>query len=262
MRTLVVKLGGHALDRLDVDAPVLGDLASDVAALRDEGTNVVVVHGGGPQIATLLASMSMSSSFVEGLRVTDDATMEVVATALAFVNLRIVATLNAAGLKAVGLSGADAGMLHATALGEPWGRAATKPVVDPTLVRDLLGRGYTPVLSSVGLDDGGGLLNCNADTMAGALAAALETELVLLSDVEQVRADPDDESSVVASLTRREVNALLESGAAREGMRPKLAAALDALEGGAPRVRLTNGRRAHALAQLLSGALASTEVTA
>ena len=262
MKTVVVKLGGHALDRLDVDAPVLGDLASDVAALRIEGTSVVVVHGGGPQIAALLTSLAMPSSFVEGLRVTDDATMEVVATALSFVNLRIVATLNAVGLRAVGLSGADAGMLHATALGEPWGRAATAPVVDPTLVRDLLHLGYTPVFSSVGLDEHGGLLNCNADTMAGAMAAALETELVLLSDVDQVRADPDDESSVIEALTRSEVHAMLENGSAREGMRPKLTAALDALEGGAPRVRLANGRRAHALSQLLSGALAATEVTA
>jgi len=262
MKTVVVKLGGHALDHLDVEALVLTDLASDVAALRLEGIKVVVVHGGGPQIAALLSSLSMPSSFVEGLRVTDDTTMDVVATALSFVNLRIVAALNTAGLKAVGLSGADAGMLHATALGEPWGRAATKPVVDPTLVRDLLGLGYTPVLSSVGLDERGGLLNCNADTMAGAMAAALETELVLLSDVDQVRANPDDESSVIEALTRNEAIAMLENGAAREGMRPKLTAALDALDGGAPRVRLTNGRRAHALAQLLSGNLASTEVTA
>ncbi|HVB18696.1 MAG TPA: acetylglutamate kinase [Acidimicrobiales bacterium] len=262
MKTLVVKLGGHALDHLEVGAPVLADLASDVAALRVEGTSVVVVHGGGPQIGALLSSLAMPSSFVEGLRVTDDATMEVVATALSFVNLRIVATLNTAGLKSVGLSGADAGMLYATALGDPWGRAATKPVVDPTLVRDLLHLGYTPVLSSVGLDEDGGLLNCNADTMAGAMAAALGTELVLLSDVDQVRANPDDESSVIESLTRSEANAMLENGTAREGMRPKLTAALDALDGGASRVRLANGRRAHALAQLLSGVLASTEVTA
>lgn len=261
MTTLVVKLGGHALERLDVNAPVLCDLASDVAALAERGTKVVLVHGGGPQIAELLGELSLESQFVDGLRVTNERTMDVVAMALSHVNVQIVATLNAHALRTVGLTGADATLLRARALGTPWGRAAVEPVIDATIVRDLLALGYTPVISSVGVDKEGALVNCNADTMAGALAAALETELVLLSDVDQVRQNPDDASSVVASVSRGEVVAMLERGVAREGMRPKLTAALDALNGGAPRVRLANGRREHALAQLLSGALASTEVT-
>ncbi len=261
MTTLVVKLGGHALERLDVDAPVLRDLASDLVALASAGTHVVLVHGGGPQISELLSALSMESNFIDGLRVTDERTMGVVAMALAHVNVQIVATLNAGELRAVGLTGVDATLLRARALGAAWGRAAVEPAIDATLVRDLVGLGYTPVVSSVGVDAEGNLVNCNADTLAGALAAALGTELVLLSDVDQVRHDPDDATSVLSSMSKREVLELLDRGAAREGMRPKLTAALDALNGGAPRVRLANGRRAHALAQLLAGALASTEVT-
>ncbi|MDE3044475.1 MAG: acetylglutamate kinase [Acidobacteriota bacterium] len=262
MNTLVVKLGGHALDRLDVDAPVLSDFASDVGHLRDEGVHVVVVHGGGPQIAALLERLALPSTFIDGLRVTDDATMEAVAMALSMVNLQIVATLNARGVAAVGLSGADAGLLHATPLGESWGRAAGEPRIETAVVASLLREGFTPVVSSVGVDGAGGLVNCNADTMAGALAGALGTELILLSDVDQVRADPDAADSALTSITRDQVIELLASGSARDGMRPKLTAALDALDGGAPRVRLANGRRSHALSQLLRGALASTEVTA
>lgn len=261
MTMLVVKLGGHALERLDVDAPVLTDLASDVATLAQRGIRVVLVHGGGPQISELLGALSIESSFVDGLRVTDERTMGAVAMALAHVNVQIVATLNARALRAVGLSGVDATLLRARALGAAWGRAAVEPIIDAALVNDLVSLGYTPVVSSVGVDADGRLVNCNADTLAGALAAALGTELVLLSDVDQVRQDPDDASSVLSSVSKREVVELLERGAAREGMRPKLTAALDALNGGAPRVRLANGRREHALAQLLSGALASTEVT-
>ncbi|MDE3222286.1 MAG: acetylglutamate kinase [Acidobacteriota bacterium] len=262
MNTLVVKLGGHALDRLDVDAPVLVDFANDVGHLRDEGAHVVVVHGGGPQIAALLERLALPSTFIDGLRVTDDATMEAVAMALSMVNLQIVATLNARGVAAVGLSGADAGLLRATPLGESWGRAAGDPRIETAVVTSLLREGFTPVVSSVGVDGAGKLVNCNADTMAGALAGALGTELILLSDVDQVRADPDAADSALTSITRDQVIELLASGSARDGMRPKLTAALDALDGGAPRVRLANGRRSHALSQLLTGALASTEVTA
>ncbi|HEY7932019.1 MAG TPA: acetylglutamate kinase [Acidimicrobiales bacterium] len=262
MNTLVVKLGGHALDRLDVDAPVLNDFASDLGRLRADGIHVVVVHGGGPQIAALLDRLGLASTFVDGLRVTDGVTMDAVAMALSMVNLQIVATLNARGIAAVGLSGADAGLLHATPLGETWGRAASAPRIDVAILASLLREGFTPVVSSVGVDADGGLVNCNADTMAGALAGALATELILLSDVDQVRADPDVAESVLSSMTRDQVVELLASGAARDGMRPKLTAALDALDGGASRVRLANGRRSHALSQLLTGALASTEVTA
>jgi acetylglutamate kinase len=261
MSGYVVKVGGHALDSLSVSSRVLVALASDVAALRDESTNVVIVHGGGPQIATLLDDVGLSSRFHEGLRITDEATMQYVAMALSQVNLHLVAALNQAGLASVGLSGADASTLRASALGAPWGRVGTSPKVDTDLIDTLWGTGVTPVMSSIAVDESGELVNCNADAAAGALAGALNAQLlVLLSDVDQLRADPLDEGTALSFATASEVRQLLEVGSAREGMRPKMIAALDALEGGARRVVMANGSRPHALRDALAGVIPTTEV--
>lgn len=263
MTRYVVKLGGHALDALEPSSPVLVALAQDLAALADRGVEVAVVHGGGPQIAALLAALGVESVFHEGLRVTDAATMEYVAMALGQVNVRLVAALNHAGLVSVGLSGADATTLRSVALGGPWGRAGATPLVATTLLEALWRDGVTPVISSVAVDGAGELVNCNADTAAGALAAALDAEaLVLLSDVDQLRSDPGDAATSLAQVSAQEVRHLLETGAARDGMRPKLVAALDALAGGARRVLLANGTRPHALAATLDGERATTEVLA
>lgn len=256
----VVKLGGHALDSLSPTSPVLVALASDVAQLH---SNAVVVHGGGPQIASLLESVGQTSSFHEGLRVTDEVTMDYVAMALALVNTHLVAALGQSGLRCVGVSGVDGATFRAHAVGEPWGRIATSPKVDPDMVGALWARGFTPVLSPIAVDDDGELVNCNADAAAGALAGALDAEvLVLLSDVDQLRRDPDDASSALARVEANDVREMLRSGAAREGMRPKMTAALDALEAGARRVLLANGTRPHALRDALAGVIPTTEVLA
>jgi acetylglutamate kinase len=262
MINYVVKLGGHALDTLGVGSGVLTALASDVAALRGKGTNVVIVHGGGPQIAALLDAVGLKSHFHQGLRVTDEATMEYVAMALSQVNLHLVAALNQAGLACVGLSGADVSTFSATALGAPWGRVGTSPKVDAGLIETLWGVGVTPVTSSIAVDEGGELVNCNADAAAGALAGALNAQsLVLLSDVDQLRRDPLDDRTSISSVSGSDVRGLLETGNAREGMRPKMLAALDALESGARRVVMANGSRPHALRDALAGTIPTTEVT-
>jgi acetylglutamate kinase len=257
----VVKVGGHALDTLRPDSDVLVALASDVAALRDDSTHVVIVHGGGPQIQSLLDAVGLESRFHEGLRVTDEATMEIVAMALAQVNLHLVAALNKAGLASVGLSGADESLLTATALGPPWGRAASLPTVKSHVIETLWASGVTPVVSSVVTDEHGELVNCNADAASGALAGALHAEaLVLLSDVDQLRRDPFDEGTSVERVTRDDVLKMIEDGSILEGMRPKMTAALDALEGGARRVLMANGTTPHALRDVLSGSSKRTEV--
>ncbi|HEY5111870.1 MAG TPA: acetylglutamate kinase [Acidimicrobiales bacterium] len=262
MTSYVIKIGGHALDSLTPHSPVLNALASDVAALRDESTNVVIVHGGGPQIASLLDAVGVVSLFHEGLRVTNAETMEYVAMALSQVNLHVVAALNQAGLKSAGLSGVDGSMLTATALGAPWFRAGASPKVDVTLIEALWMDGVTPVMSSIAVDESGELLNCNADAAAGALAGALGARaLVLLSDVDQLRADPLDASTALASVRAAEVRRLIDDGSAREGMRPKMMAALEALEHGAQRVVLANGTKPHALRDALNGSTVTTEVT-
>ncbi len=261
MKRLVVKLGGHALDSLGSHSTVLVDLAHDVEQLGANGTNVAIVHGGGPQIKDLLDRVGVESHFHEGLRITSELTMGYVAMALSHVNLRITAALNKAGLSAVGLSGADATLLCAASLGEPWDRAGGQPKVQTEIITSLWANGVTPVLSSIAIDEHGELLNLNADTAAGALAGALGADaLVLLSDVDQLRSDPDDPSTALTNVTSAQVRGLIASGAAREGMRPKMVAALDALAGGAQRIIVANGTRPHALRDAIAGSIPTTEV--
>lgn len=261
MKRLVVKIGGHALESLEPTSAVLGQLAEDVAQLKRDGFDVALVHGGGPQIDELLETAKIESRFHEGLRITDTVTMNYVAMALSHVNLLVSAALNHAGVACVGLSGADGSLLVSSSLGEPWQRAGATPVVRSEVVTSLWSNGFSPVLCSLAVDGFGELVNCNADTVAGALAGALEAEaLVMLSDVDQVRDDPDEPTSALSHMSAYQVTSLLASGAAREGMVPKLRAALDALDAGAQRVVLANGTRHHALRDAMSGAIPTTEI--
>jgi acetylglutamate kinase len=186
--------------------------------------------------------------------------MEIVAMALSEVNVRIVAALNHNGVKAIGLSGADANTVTATAMGETWQRAGMKPVVSTALLTNLLDANFVPVMSPLALDAYSELLNCNADTIAGAVASSLDAELVLLSDIDQLRADADDASSAIDQISLIDLEILLASGAAREGMRPKVAAALEALQAGATSVVLANGTRAHALSGAIARSIPTTEI--
>jgi acetylglutamate kinase len=257
----VVKLGGHALDSLSPASPLLVALAEDVRDLRAKNIDVVIVHGGGPQITELLDATGRATKFHDGLRVTDDVTMEYVAMALSRVNLHLVAALVHAGLTCVGLSGVDNGLLRAEPVGEPWGRIGASPKVEGELIANIWRDALTPIVSPVALDHAGELVNCNADVAAGALAGALDAELlVLLSDVDQLRSDPNDQSSALDAVSGDDVRRLVDSGAAREGMRPKMLAALDALDGGARRVLLANGTREHALRDALDRSIPTTEV--
>jgi acetylglutamate kinase len=261
VNSVVVKLGGHALDSLDPDSPVLVALAHDVATLSTSNTHVAIVHGGGPQIQALLNAVGIPGAFHEGLRITDAETMEYVAMGLSQVNLHLVAGLNAAGLASVGLSGVDHSTFRSVALGEPWGRAGASPKVETELIHLLWQRGLTPVMSPLAVDESGHLVNCNADSAAGALAGALDaTALVLLSDVDQLRRDAMDESSSLGHVTGAEVRLLIDEGAVKDGMRPKMMAALDALDGGARRVLVANGTKPHALRDVLARTAKSTEV--
>jgi acetylglutamate kinase len=256
-----VKLGGHALDSLAPSSSVLRDLAHDVAGLRDQNVNVVVVHGGGPQIAELLNQVGLESTFQDGLRITDAETMRCVVMALSDVNLRVVAALNDAGLASVGLCGADAGLLRSKSVGEPFDRVGEAPSVNRAAIDALWSAGYTPVVNPVALDENAEPLNCNADAVAGALAGALAAEvLVLLSDVDQVRENVDDPASARSTVTAAEIESMKRSGAVRDGMNPKVTAALDALEGGAETILLANGTRRHALRDALARSIPTTEV--
>ena len=261
MSTYVIKIGGHALTDLSAESRALSTLAHDIKALQQQGDHVVVVHGGGPMIASLLNAVGETSTFVAGLRVTTPSVMQYVDMALAHVNRSLVSRLGQNGLAAVGVSGVDAATLTAAAVGGPLQRVGTRPRVAADLLTHLWRGGFVPVVSPVANDDAWERVNCNADTTAGALAGALGADaLLLLSDIDQVRADVADEASGLSSVTIADIQALMASGAAAGGMRPKLQAAVDAIEAGAKRVWLANGTREHCVRDLLAHQLPTTEI--
>jgi len=261
-RVVVVKLGGHALDAAESFEDAIDSLARDLATLVTEGVAPVIVHGAGPQISALMRDLGIPSEFVEGFRVTDERTMEIVSMALGHVNQLLVAGLNHRGVAAEGVAGPDGRLLTASLRGRRWGRAGGEIKVRVDALRSVADRGAVAVVNPVAVDAKGRLVNCNADSVAGAISAALGAEaLVLLSDVDQLRLDPDDPKTAVSSVTRARVLELVASGAIREGMRPKMDAALNAVDAGAARVVVTNGARNNALSDALNRRGLYTEVT-
>lgn len=259
---VVVKIGGHALATSDGFAGSLDALATGVKSLAAEGRRPVIVHGAGPQISAMLDERGVTSEFRDGLRVTNDDAMAVVAMALSYVNLVVVAGLNERGVSAFGITGVDESMLVADVRGEQWGRTGSDVTVETSVLHERLRDGVVAVVNPVAVDRDGQLVNCNADTVAGAVAAALDAEaLVLLSDVDQLRSHPDDPSSALATVTRSEIADLTARGAIRNGMVPKLAAALCALDAGAHRVIIANGSRPNGLVDALRREGLYTEVT-
>jgi len=243
--TFVVKYGGHAM----VDPEAARSFSRDVVLLCSIGVNVIVVHGGGPQIETTLRRLGVESRFEDGMRVTDDETMDVVRMVLVGrVNQDIVSLINHAGGRAVGLSGADGNLLRGRRLktgGEDIGRVGLIERVDEGEVRLLTGGGFIPVIAPVAIDADGGPLNVNADIAAAAIAAHLRArKLLLLTDVDGVR---DAEGARVASLSRARARALIADGTIGGGMIPKIDCALDALEAGVRKVHIIDGRLRHAL---------------
>jgi acetylglutamate kinase len=252
-RTFVVKYGGHAM----VDADLKASFAKDICLLRYVGIHVVVVHGGGPQINAALGKMGVESHFVSGLRITDEATMDVVEMVLAGqINQEIVGLICMQGGRAVGLSGKDDTFIRARKMGEVRTKGATGDVmVDPgrvgevieilpDIVDQLVKSGFIPVISPIGVDREGQSLNINADTAAGKVAEALRAEkLILLTDVEAVRSG---EGELIRSLTATQATQLIERGVIHSGMIPKVQCGLDALAGGVKKVHMLDGRVKHA----------------
>ena len=241
----MVKLGGSTLGAHDTSL-------RDIAAASRDGQRIVVVHGGGATINAWLARVGIEATFVRGLRVTDAASLDVVVAVLAgIVNTQLVAELNALGAHAVGLSGADGGMLRARRFDAELGFVGQMESVDPRPLVDLLNRGYVPVVAPIAIEAGSAqLLNTNADTAAGEIAAALHAgRLVFLTDVAAVL---DAQKRPLKHLTSAEANALIGSGAAARGMIPKLEAAIRAASAGCE-THIVNGTSADAVARVLAG---------
>ena len=253
--TVVVKFGGHAMG----DKSLFKTFASDMVLLKQVGTNPLVVHGGGPQIGEMLERMSIKSEFIDGLRVTDEATVDIVEMVLAgSINKSIVAAINEAGGRAVGISGKDANLITAKKLlrtrtdpesniekvvdlgfvGEP-----TK--IDSTLIDTLILGGLIPVIAPVGQGSDGETYNINADTAAGAIAGAADAKrMLMLTDVEGVL---DNTGQLIPDLTIKEANKLKANGVISGGMIPKIETCIGAVRQGAEAAVILDGRVPHAV---------------
>ena len=259
-KTIVVKYGGKAM----TDPALKEGFATDIALLKYVGLQPVVVHGGGPQIDRMLKRLAIEPKFRQGVRVTDAATMEIVEMVLGgTINKEIAALISRHGAKAVGLSGKDGGLVLAKPftradwtrnlgmdlndLGEDddYGLVGDVQAVDHSILTNLQASQVIPVIAPMGVGKDGRTYNINADLVAGAVAAALGAEkLVVLTDVRGIK---DEESKHVSTLARKDVARMVKKGTISEGMLPKVQACLNALEGGVKKAHVIDGRTPHAI---------------
>ena len=251
-KTLVIKYGGNAM----TDPALQQDFAEDVVLLKLVGMNPIVVHGGGPQIDDALAKIGKKGTFIQGMRVTDEETMEVVEWVLAGeVQQDIVGLINAAGGKAVGLTGRDGGLIRARqmkmvdkdnpALEHDIGSVGEITSIDPSVVKALQDDQFIPVISPIGFGDRNESYNINADLVAAKLATVLKAEkLVMLTNIKGVL---DKQGQLLTNLTAREIDDLIAEGTISGGMLPKLAGAIDAAKSGVNAVHVVDGRVPHAM---------------
>ena len=245
-KTVVVKYGGNAM----ISEALRKAVISDIILLHLVGIQVVVVHGGGPEISAMLKKIGKESRFVDGLRYTDEETMEVVQQVLCGkVNKDLVATLNRMGGRALGLCGMDAGLFQARKLSERYGLVGEITQVDPSIVEDALADGYIPVVSTVAQGvDGETAYNINADTAAAKLAVALHAEkLILLTDVRGLLRDPKNEETLIHVVELPEVPGLVKDGIIQGGMIPKVDCCVEAVRSGVERTHILDGRIPHSI---------------
>jgi acetylglutamate kinase len=253
-KRLVVKYGGHAMVKEDLKR----SFAMDVVLMKYIGVNPVIVHGGGPQIGELMEKLGKVPQFVQGMRVTDAETMDIVEMVLGGkINKEIVGLISQHGGRAIGLSGKDGGLIRASRLRmrQPGSSEDSPPIdigmvgkvedINPHLIQVLDNSGYIPIIAPIGVGDAGESYNINADLVAGEVAAALKAEkLVVLTDVEGIL---DEQKTLISSLKRSEIAKLIEQGVISEGMLPKVEACLTALDGGVRKAHIIDGRQDHAL---------------
>ena len=245
-KTVVIKYGGNAMVSDDLRHAVM----SDIVLLSLVGINVVVVHGGGPEINETLTKINKESKFVDGLRYTDQETMDIVQQVLCGkVNKNLVATLNRMGGKALGLCGLDGGLFQAVKKDARYGLVGEIREVNADPVRDTIDKGYIPVVSTVAMGvDGETSYNINADTAAAKLAVALGAEkLILLTDVRGILRDPKDDSTLIHLVHMSEVPMLIKDGIIKGGMIPKLECCVEAVRSGVSRAHILDGRVPHSI---------------
>ena len=255
-KTIVIKYGGNAMINDGLKEKVM----QDIALMKYVGIRPVIVHGGGPDITGFLKKVGKESDFVAGLRVTDEETIEIAEMVLdGKVNSEIVNLLNRRGVRAVGLSGKDAGLIKARKkLATVYEGEDTKKVdigyvgeveqVDTGILEDLLKQGYVPIIAPIGVGDNGESYNINAEYVAAEIAGALQAEkLLLLTDIEGIYKDFNDKSSFISTLHLPEAKQYIKEGIIAGGMIPKVEACLTALEQGAGKTHIIDGRLAHSI---------------
>lgn len=263
-KVVVVKYGGNALAGSASADDALALFAADVVLMRLVGMRPVVVHGGGPQISDLMSRLGIATEFRNGLRVTDAAAVDVVRMVLkGQVNPQLVAAINTHGPYAVGVSGEDAGLIRASTRDPELGFVGDVEAINPTILRGLLDDEFIPVVATIGTDATGQAYNINADTVAGAIAEALDAEkLVYLTDIEGLRRDAADASTLIRQTTADELDALITDGSIAGGMIPKVEACIRAVRHGVHRAHILDGRIPHVLLlELFTDAGIGTMVT-
>ena len=247
-KTIVIKYGGSALINPEIKETII----KDIVLMKLVGMHPVIVHGGGPDISSFLKRLEIESKFVDGLRVTSQETMEVAEMVLSGkLNKQIVTDIELHGVKAVGISGKDGGLLKVKKKysdGQDIGNVGEITDVNPKILYDLLEKDFLPVVCPIGLDDHFESYNINADDAACAIAKAMQAEkLAFLTDIEGVYKDPSDSSTLISEMTIDEARQLLSGGFIGGGMLPKLNNCIDAIEGGVSRVHILDGRILHCL---------------
>ncbi len=246
-KIMVVKYGGSAM----IDEELKKNVIADVVLLKLVGFKPIIVHGGGKEISRWVGKVGMEPHFVNGLRVTDEDTMEVAEMVLNKVNKELVSMVQALGVKAVGISGKDGCLLQCsrkTSGGQDIGYVGDVTHVEPKILYDLLEKDFLPVVCPIGMDDHFHSYNINADDAASAIAESMQAEkLAFLSDIEGVLRDKDDPSSLISELTVSEAEGLIREGVVGGGMIPKLQNCIDAINRGISRVHILDGRIPHCL---------------
>lgn len=244
-KVVVVKYGGNAMINEDLKNAVM----RDIVLLSLVGVKVVLVHGGGPEISDMLKRVGKESKFVDGLRVTDKETVDIVQMVLAGkVNKSLVGLIQSEGGRAIGLCGADGHMIHAEKMNEALGYVGSITKVDTTPIEDLLEKNYIPVVSTIGCDDDGNVYNINADTAAARIAGGLKAEcLISMTDIKGLLRDKDDENTLIPLVYATDAPKLVEEGIISGGMIPKIECCVDALSEGVKKVFILDGRVPHSI---------------
>ncbi len=244
-KTIVIKYGGNAM----INEALKEQVMEDIVLLHLIGVNVVLVHGGGPEITDTLAKIGKESKFVGGLRVTDKETVDVVQMVLAGkINKTLVNKLEINGGRAIGISGLDGHMIKAEMKNEELGYVGKITEVDVTPINDLIEKGYIPVVSTIGCDEKGNVYNINADTAAAFIAGNMNAErLITMTDIEGILKDKNDPHSVIPEIDIKGCYELFETGVIGGGMIPKVECCIDAIRKGVKTVTILDGRVPHAL---------------